>query len=128
MAASEVRHHAEAHAAQARGDRHVAAKHTTLAESARAAADFYHARGDLDEQLQAARQKWVARTAHIRLAAVQADAFLRRRHPHMALEPLRSAEPEPLPDQLPQINPDANQRHAFLVADRLAVVQSRPNQ
>jgi hypothetical protein len=39
----------------------------------------------------------------------------------MTLEPLTSAEPEALPDQLPQPNPDANARHASLVTDRLAV-------
>ncbi len=33
----------------------------------------------------------------MRLAAVQADALLRRRHPHMTLEPLKTAEPEPEP-------------------------------
>lgn len=58
-----------------------------------AAAEFYQARGDLDEQLVGARQEWSARTAPMRLAAIQADALLRRRHPDMDLEPLRSAEP-----------------------------------
>jgi hypothetical protein len=57
----------------------------------------------------------------MRLAAIQADAALRRRHPHIPLERLRSLEPEPLPGELPQPSPDANARHATLVADKLAV-------
>ncbi len=60
----------------------------------------------------------------MRLAAVQADALLRRRHPHMTLEPLRSAEPEPPPDQLPALTPDANANHAALVRDRLAILHA----
>lgn len=120
MTAREVRHQAEARAAQDRGDQQAAARHASLAESARAAAAFYRARGDLDEQLHAARQEWAARTAPMRLAAVQADALLRRRHPDMRLEPLRSAEPEPLPGALPEPSAEANAQHASLVSERLA--------
>ncbi len=120
MTARQVRHQAEAKTAQARGDQKAAARHASLAESARAASGFYRARGDLDEQLHTARQEWAAKTAPMRLAAVQADALLRRRHPDMRLEPLRSAEPEPLPDVLPEPSADANTQHAGLVAERLA--------
>lgn len=56
-----------------------------LADSTRAAAEFYRERGDRDEQLDTARQEWSARTAPMRLAAVQADALLRRRHPNLGL-------------------------------------------
>jgi hypothetical protein len=121
MTARQIRHLAEAQAARARGDSRAAARHASLADSAGAAIDFYRTRGDLDEQLHAARQEWAARTAPMRLAAIQADALLRRRHPHMPLEPLRSAESEALPDELPEPSPDANARHATLVADKLAV-------
>ena len=56
----------------------------------------------------------------MRLRAVQADAVLRRRHPELQLEPLRSAEPDPLPDELPARSAAASERHAALVAERLA--------
>jgi hypothetical protein len=124
MTVRQVRCQAEATAAQARGDLRAAARHASLAESAAAAVDFYRSRGDLDEQLDTARQQWAARTAPMRLAAIQADALLRRRHPHLELEPLRSGEPKRLPDKLPEPSPDANARHASLVASKLAVFHS----
>jgi len=37
------------------------------------------------------------------------------------MEPLKSAESEALPDELPEPSPDGNARHATLVADKLAV-------
>jgi hypothetical protein len=82
--------------------------------------EFYRSRADLDEQLDEARQEWAARTAPMRPAAMQADSLLRRRHPQILLKPLRSAEPEPLPDELPGRTSEANQRHAELVAGSLA--------
>jgi hypothetical protein len=88
--------------------------------SAAAAAEFYRERGDLDEQLGVARQEWAARTAPMRLAAVQADSLLRRRHPERLLEPLISAEPDPLPDELPKPTVEASQQHAALVGASLA--------
>jgi len=42
----------------------------------------------------------------------------------MPLGPLRSAEPEPLPDELPEPTPEAMQLHAALVADRLAAFRA----
>jgi hypothetical protein len=121
MTARQVRHGAEVRAAQRRGDEHAAARHASLAQSASAAADFYRARGDLDERLHDARQEWAARTAPMRLAAIQADALLRHRHPHLPLQPLRSAEPAPVSDKLPEPSSDANTQHAALVADILGV-------
>jgi hypothetical protein len=53
----------------------------------------------------------------MRLAAIQADALLRRRHPDIPLAPLRSAEPEPLADDLPEATPEASDRHRTLVQD-----------
>lgn len=119
MTARQVRHGAEAKAAEARGDAVTAARHAALGESAAAAVEFYRERGGLDEQLHSARQDWAARTAPMRLAAIQADAVLRRRHPEMALAPLRSAEPEPLPDELPEATPEAKERHVALLDKRL---------
>jgi hypothetical protein len=124
MTARQVRHTAEARAAERRGDAETSARHASIAASAAAAAAFYRERGDLDEQLHAARQEWAARTAPMRLAAVQADSLLRRRHPEMPLEPLRSVEPEPIPDELPEPTPEARQRHAALVRDSMAVFRA----
>jgi len=124
MSARMVRHQAEALAALSRGDQELAATHTSLAESARAAAEFYAARGDLDEQLDAARQDWATRTAPMRFAAIQADSLLRRRHPALTLEPLRSAEPEPLADRMPERTPAASEQRAALVTERLRAFQA----
>ncbi len=101
MADRQVRHDAEAAAARARGDQTAAAKRADLADSARTASKFYASRAELDEQLEAARQEWAAHTAPMRLQAVQADALLRSRHPQLQLQPLTSAEPVALPDELP---------------------------
>lgn len=120
MASRQVRHVAEAGAARARGDLRLAERHTTLAESARAAGVFYASRAQLGEQLEAAHKEWATQTAPMRLQAVQADALLRRRHPELQLDPLTSAEPEPLADELPTAAADATSRHAAMVAARLA--------
>ena len=120
MTSREVRHTAEAATARAHGDAGAAERHARLAESAQAASEFYAARAKLDEHLEAARKEWDAHTAPVRLQAVQADAVLRRRHPELQLEPLRSAEPDPLPDELPNRSPAAGERHAAFVAGRLA--------
>jgi hypothetical protein len=76
MANLQIRHEAKAQAANARGDSLTANRHASLAASTGAAARFYQARGDLDEQLDAARQERAASTAPMRLAAIQADAPL----------------------------------------------------
>jgi hypothetical protein len=120
----QARHHAEAQAAEARGDSQTAAKHADLSASASAAAEFYKARGDLDDQLEAARKEWASRTAPMRLAAVQADALLRRRHPGTRMAPLRSAEPEPLPDELPEATQRGRQQYVTLVAGALAAFRA----
>ena len=58
-------------------------------------------------------------TAGSRHLAVLADAELRRRYPEAPLRPLASAEPEPLPDQLPAItDTEADARHAVDIAAR----------
>ena len=121
MATRKVRHRAEAEAARARGDMSTAAKHAALAQSAAAAAAFYRERAELDEQLDAARQEWDAQTAPMRLQAIQADAVLRRRHPDWNLEPLTSAEPDPLPDELPSISAVESDQHRSLVTAWLTV-------
>jgi thymidine kinase len=124
MAAREVRHQAETEAAQGRGDRRAADKHAVLAQSARAAGVFYAERTVLDEQLDAARKQWGAKTAPARLSAVHADAELRRRHPDWHLDALATAEPNPLPDELPEISAAQGLNHSRVVAATLHAVRT----
>jgi hypothetical protein len=60
----------------------------------------------------------------MRLTAIQADLLLRRRHPDLSQEPLRSAEPEPLPDELHEPTLEAGLRRAVVVTGSLAAVQT----
>jgi len=60
----------------------------------------------------------------MRLQAIQADALLRRRHPDWHLDPLTSAEPDPLPDQLPDIAAAEAERHRSLVTASLTAART----
>ena len=114
---------AEADLARGQGDREAAARHDALASSAKAAAAFYAQREQTSQALAADRAGWEKATARTRHLAVLADAELRRR-PHDPLAALRSAEPAPLPDQVPAVTTPAEAtrhtteinatRHAFL--------------
>jgi conjugative relaxase-like TrwC/TraI family protein len=54
------------------------------------------------------RAEWERVTEHGRRLAVAADAELRRRHPEQEIEPLRSAEPEPVSEaELDELVPQA---------------------
>ena len=86
-----------------RRDLQTAARHDALASSAKAAAAFYARREQTDQALAADRADWEKSTARPRQQAVLADAELRRRHPHTPLPVLRSAEPAPLPDDVPAV-------------------------
>ena len=104
---------AEAALARRQGDLETAARHDALASSAKAAAAFYAQREQTDQALAADRADWEKATARPRHLAVLAHAELRRRHPHTQLPALRSAEPAPLPDQIPAVTtPDEAARHA----------------
>ena len=94
---------AEADLARNRRDLQTAARHDALASSATAAAAFYAQREQTDQALAADRADWQKATAQTRHLAVLADAELRRRHPGTPLPALRSAEPVPLPDQIPAV-------------------------
>jgi hypothetical protein len=124
MTNREIRHRAEAEAAHTRGDITTADKHAAMALSARTVAAFYCERVELDEQLDQARQQWADQTAAMRLQAVQADTVLRRRYPDWKLEPLISAEPEPLPDDLPSSNAADAEQHRSLVMAALVVARA----
>jgi len=90
-----VRADAEAQAAHAG----TATRHENLASSARALADRYRAAEPELVQATQDYDEWSALTEGSRRAAVAADAELRRRYPGRPLEPLKSAEPEPVTDE-----------------------------
>ena len=103
---------AEGDLARHHGDPETAARHDAIASSAKAAAAFYAQREQTDQALAADRADWEKATARTRHLAVLADAELRRRHPGTPLPALRSAEPVPLPDQIPAVTgPDQATRH-----------------
>jgi len=122
--AAAARADAEAAAARERGEHEQARRHEDLAESSRALEAFYRQCEDIDAELMEDYDAWEKVTAGSRRVAVLADAELRRRHPDLELEPLRSAEPDAPPPQLPAL-PDGEaeilalaeqarqQRHAF---------------
>jgi hypothetical protein len=103
---------AEADLTRRHGDLKTAARHDALASSAKAAAAFYAQREQIDQALAADRAEWEKATAGSRHVAVLAHAELRRRHPQSPLPALRSAEPAPLPDQVPAVTtPGEATRH-----------------
>ncbi len=95
---SAIRAAAEADAASKAGDPARAGRHQELAASYRAMADQYRQQETIFAQTMTDRQEWEHVTVHSRRLAIAADAELRRRHPDLKLEPLRSAEPIPVGD------------------------------
>jgi hypothetical protein len=103
---SAIRAAAEADAARKAGDHARGGRHQELAASYKAMADCYQQQETIFAQTMADRQDWEHATAHSRRLAIAADAELRRRHPDLKIEPLRSAEQfavsnavTPVPDQ-----------------------------
>ncbi len=93
-----IRAAAEADAARKADDHDRAARHETLAASYRALRDHYQQQEQTIAQAMADRQEWEHATAGSRHLAITANAELRRRHPDMQIEPLRSPEPAPVSD------------------------------
>jgi len=87
---------AEAHAARSRGRDDLAAQHQTLAASYQAMHGAYREREEIFAGTMQDRRAWERATVEQRHLAIAADAELRRRHPDQRLQPLRSAEPEPV--------------------------------
>jgi hypothetical protein len=133
-----IRAEAEAKAAADRGDEHAAARHHVLVTSYRAMHDAYRERETVFATTMADRADWEQATREQRQLAVAADTELRRRHPNQRFAPLRSAEPQPTPqDQRDELTMSvgkepkemgqwikdlATEHHTF--ADRLAERQS----
>ena len=88
-----IRSQAEARVARERGHAELAERHAGLARSWAAMESFYREHEGELEQAMDARRDWEQATEASRRLAVAADAELRRRHPEIRLEPLRSAEP-----------------------------------
>ena len=132
-----LRAHADARAAEHRGDHGHSATQHKLAAGYQALERAYRQRETVFAHTMADRVDWDQATRAQRQLAVAADAELRRRHPGQHFAPLRSAEPEPAtavqPDELtPDHSPGgidqwikdlAAGHRAF--ADRLADRQSQ---
>jgi hypothetical protein len=93
-----IRAGAEADAARKTGDHERAARHEVLAASYRAMYDCYRQQESTFAQTMDDRLEWEHATEHSRHLAIAADAELRRRSPDQQIEPLRSAEPDPVSD------------------------------
>jgi hypothetical protein len=91
-----IRRDALARANQERGQEDAAATNEALAASYRAMADAYRSGEMIFAATEKDRREWEAITEQPRRLAISADNELRRRHPNEHLEPLRSAEPEPV--------------------------------
>jgi hypothetical protein len=91
-----IRRDALAQAGRQRGQEHVAAANEELAASYRAMADAYRSRQMILDATERNRREWEAITEQPRRLAISADNELRRRQPGQHLEPLRSAEAEPV--------------------------------
>ncbi|HEV8526296.1 MAG TPA: MobF family relaxase [Actinomycetes bacterium] len=91
-----IRRDALAQANRKRGHKDAAAANEVLAASYLAMADAYRSREMIFEMTERDRREWEAITEQPRRLAISADSELRRRHPGQHLEPLRSAEPEPV--------------------------------
>ncbi len=96
-----VRAEAEAEVATAAGKHEVAQRHELLAKSSRAAEAQLRVTESLLAGTMEDRAEWARLTADERYLAVAADAELRRRYPEEKLEPIRSAEPEPIDSGAP---------------------------
>ena len=91
----------EEHETRAATDPDAAARHEALAGMWRAMEAKATRVADLLAETQETRRQWEALTEPTRRVAVAADLELRRRHPGMVLEPLRSAEPAGIPGRDP---------------------------
>ena len=106
-----IRSQAEADAARKADDRHRAGRHEGWADAYRAMRDRFQVQEQIFTKAMSDRCEWERATEQTRHLAVAADAELRRRHPDQAIEPLRSAEPEPASDtQREELNLAADEK------------------
>jgi len=93
-----IRAAAEARAARNGSRQDIATRHHALTASYQAMETAYRERERILAGVMDDRRAWEHATAERRGLAVAADTELRRRHPHEALPPLRSAAPTLLAD------------------------------
>jgi hypothetical protein len=93
-----VRRDALARANRERGQEDAAVANEERAASYRAMVDAYQSREMIFKATEKDRLEWEAITEHPRRLAISANNELRRRHTGARLEPLRSAEREPVTD------------------------------
>jgi conjugative relaxase-like TrwC/TraI family protein len=134
---------AEAWFAGIQGDTERQARQETIARQAYDKAVWFRARESEYAIADAVHREYMEKTAPERRLAVAADAEYRNRHPAERLEPLRSAEPEPVTDEERDAfwpsernsdrgeRPDAERREAYRaalgkeLAERLAARQAQ---
>ena len=121
--------------ARSRGEHEAAERHEQLARSSRAAEEQLRAKETLLAGTMEDREQWAKATEDERYLAVAADAELRRRHPEERLEPLRSAEPEPVEadapvrDELPEwATTLESERRGFAIKLAERQTQTVPNE
>jgi hypothetical protein len=95
----------EDHEARAAVSQEAAGRHQVLAGMWRAMERKATRIADMLAEAQDTRRQWEALTEPTRQMAIAADHELRRRHPGVALEPLRSAEPAGAPCPGPDPEP-----------------------
>jgi hypothetical protein len=119
-----VNRDAEARTARERGDGELAARHEELAASARAREQAYAGHEQVLAGLAGDRAQWDAATGRQRRVAVAAHRELARRHPDRELEPIKSAEPEPVRDTDTELDVERLRAERAEFADRLAERES----
>ncbi len=87
---------AESRAAAEAGNQALAERHARRAELSRQRGALYEAQAEVLAVADARHREWMQATDGQRRLAVAADSELRRRHPELEIEALRSAEPEPV--------------------------------
>ena len=95
------------HEARAAAGTDAASRHQTLAAMWRALEVKATSVAETLADVQETRRQWEALTEPTRQVAVAADLELRRRHPRMRLEPLKSAEPSGDVNSAPEQAPSA---------------------
>jgi AAA domain/TrwC relaxase len=102
---------AEAAAARRNGDELTASRHDQVAATASTAVRFLTGIIETDERLMLDWNEWSESTTSSRMTAVECDSLLRRRHPELEIAPLKSAEPEPVSEELPALDEQAVAEH-----------------
>src|SRR5262249_33628877 len=109
-----IRSRAEAEVARKAGDHELAARHDQQGERSRLQEAAYRMQEGIIAGLMGDRRAWEAATEPQRRLGVARGADVRRRHPDMRIEPLRSAEPAEVTDeQRAELDVLPEERHEY---------------